>query len=65
VGQAYGLTERETEVLVLVSKGRSNDEIARALVVSAATVKTHRRNLYAKMGVHSKAEIDAIIETTA
>ncbi len=49
------LSGRETDVLALVAKGRSNREIARALFVSEATVKTHLGHVYAKLGVNDRA----------
>ncbi|MER5205775.1 response regulator transcription factor [Streptomyces sp. NPDC002825] len=51
-----GLTERETEVLVLVADGLSNAEIAGRLRISTATVKTHINNLFAKIGVRDRAQ---------
>ena len=48
------LTSKEREVLALLSTGRSNAEIAEALFVSAATVKTHLAHIYAKLGVRSR-----------
>ncbi|MFJ8035216.1 response regulator [Streptomyces sp. NPDC096032] len=51
-----GLTARETEVLVLIAEGLSNQEIARALHVSTATVKTHINNLFAKTGLKDRAQ---------
>ncbi|MFB7500555.1 response regulator [Streptomyces sp. NPDC056161] len=51
-----GLTSRETEVLVLIAEGLSNQEIARRLHVSTATVKTHINNLFAKTGVKDRAQ---------
>jgi DNA-binding NarL/FixJ family response regulator len=51
-----GLTVRETEVLVLIAEGLSNQEIARRLHVSTATVKTHINNLFAKTGVKDRAQ---------
>lgn len=54
--QADGLTERETEVLVLVADGLSNQEIAGRLRISTATVKTHINNLFAKTGVRDRAQ---------
>jgi len=51
-----GLTARETEVLVLIAEGFSNQEIARRLHVSTATVKTHINNLFAKAGIKDRAQ---------
>ncbi|MGW0878441.1 response regulator transcription factor [Streptomyces sp. NPDC002671] len=51
-----GLTARETEVLVLIAEGLSNQEIARKLHVSTATVKTHINNLFAKTGLKDRAQ---------
>lgn len=51
-----GLTTRETEVLVLIAEGLSNQEIARKLHVSTATVKTHINNLFAKTGLKDRAQ---------
>ncbi len=51
-----GLTPREAEVLVLIADGLSNREIARALHVSAATVKTHINNLFAKTGARDRTQ---------
>ncbi|MFI6545064.1 response regulator [Streptomyces prunicolor] len=51
-----GLTVRETEVLLLIAEGLTNQEIARALHVSTATVKTHINNLFAKTGLKDRAQ---------
>jgi DNA-binding NarL/FixJ family response regulator len=49
-GEADDLTPREAEVLRLIAAGQSNREIARALFVSEATVKTHVNRIFAKTG---------------
>jgi DNA-binding CsgD family transcriptional regulator len=51
---AHGLTARELEVLRLVATGRSNREIAAALVISEHTVARHVQNILAKLGVSSR-----------
>lgn len=50
-----GLTERQVEVLRLVSQGRSNKEIARALQISTRTAEHHVQDIYTKIGVSSRA----------
>lgn len=50
------LTERETEVLVLLAQGLSNKEIAQELVVSDKTVKTHVSNILSKLNVPSRTQ---------
>jgi DNA-binding NarL/FixJ family response regulator len=50
------LTAREREVLDLIGEGLRNGEIAQRLFISEATVKTHINNLFAKAGLHSRAD---------
>ena len=54
------LTERETQVAVLLLAGHSTKSIAARLSISPETVKVHRRNLYEKLAVSSQAEIFAL-----
>ena len=48
------LSERELEVLRLLESDLDGPDIARELTVSLATVRTHTRNVYAKLGVNSR-----------
>jgi DNA-binding NarL/FixJ family response regulator len=50
------LSPRETQVLDLIARGFTYSEIAGQLLVSVTTVQTHVRNIYGKLGVHSKTE---------
>jgi DNA-binding CsgD family transcriptional regulator len=48
------LTPRERDILLELSEGKTNDQIADALSISAATVRTHLQHAYAKLGVRSR-----------
>ncbi|MBN9342731.1 MAG: LuxR family transcriptional regulator, partial [Comamonadaceae bacterium] len=50
------LTEREARVIGLVAQGCSNKEIARALAISAETVKTHLKHIFEKLGVQQRSQ---------
>jgi NarL family two-component system response regulator LiaR len=56
----YELTEREREVLSLLVKGMSNNDIAERLVVSRSTVKFHVSSILSKLGVSSRTEAVAL-----
>lgn len=61
-GDGLGLlSRREYEVAVLVSHGRTNRQIARALAVSHKTVETHLGRTFAKLGVSSRAQIANLV----
>ena len=62
VGRAQGLSARELEVLVLVCRGRSAPYIAETLYLSENTVKTYRKRIYQKLGVHDKQELIDLME---
>jgi DNA-binding CsgD family transcriptional regulator len=57
--ERHGLTDRELEVLRLVASGQSNKAIARELVLSEKTVERHLSNIFAKLGVSSRAAATA------
>ena len=54
--QSLGLTEREMEVLQLISEGFSNVEIGERLFVSENTIKTHVSNLFVKLDVKRRTQ---------
>jgi ATP/maltotriose-dependent transcriptional regulator MalT len=54
--EAESLTRREREVLELVAKGRTNEEIAATLFLTVSTVKVHVRHILSKLGVRSRTE---------
>jgi DNA-binding NarL/FixJ family response regulator len=54
--ERFGLTHRELEVLAMVADGRTNPEIAKALVISPKTASVHVSNILAKLGVASRVE---------
>lgn len=61
VAEAAGLSARETEVFMLLAKGRGIEHIRNKLCISGHTVKTHTCNIYRKMGIGSREELlDAI-----
>lgn len=60
----YGITEREREIILKVMQGKSNEDIARELVISLATVKTHLHNIYKKIGIESRYELLARVRSS-
>jgi len=63
VAARHGLSPRETEVLVLLAKGHSAEYIRKTLVISAPTTKSHVYHIYRKLGVHTREELLAVIES--
>lgn len=58
----YGLTPREAEIVELLARGRNSQAIQEKLVVSRNTVKTHVKNIYLKLDVHSQQELIDLVE---
>ncbi len=63
LGEGYGLSPREGEVLALLGRGFSQAYIASELHVSESTVHTHARKIYGKLGVSSRSELIALINS--
>jgi len=55
------LTAREQEVFALLARGSSRAAICDELTLSKETVKTHVRNIYRKMGIHSQQDLLAAV----
>jgi len=54
--EQYGLSDRELDVLLLISQGLKNEEIAAKLFISVSTIKTHTRNIFIKLDVRNRIE---------
>ena len=55
-GQVLGLSERESEMLTFITRGLTNEEIARGAFLSINSVKTYIRNAYRKVGVRTRSQ---------
>lgn len=62
VASSFGLTERETEIMMLVAKGRSTPRIREELGLTIGTVNTHMNHLYKKLDVHDRQELIDLLE---
>jgi DNA-binding NarL/FixJ family response regulator len=60
-GRSLRLSERESEVMVLLAGGLRNADIASALYVSDETVKTHVKRAYRKLGVNNRAQATGLV----
>jgi DNA-binding NarL/FixJ family response regulator len=58
--ESFGLTRRETQVLVLVTEGRTNRQIGRELFITEKTASLHVSRILAKLGVASRVEAAAV-----
>lgn len=60
-GEEGGLTKREQEIFERIALGQNRSSIARDLVISEETVKSHTKNIYRKLDAHSQMEIVSIV----
>jgi DNA-binding CsgD family transcriptional regulator len=65
VAREGALSERETEVMVLLAKGLSLAYIQEHLLMSKSTASTHRQHIYRKLGIHSQQELIEKVEAVA
>lgn len=63
VSVAFALTPRETEIMGLLARGRNAQAIQDKLVLSRNTIKTHVKNIYVKLDVHSQQELIDLVES--
>ncbi len=61
---AFDLSKRESEIISLISKGFSNDEIATKLTISISTVKRHIYNIFKKLDVSSRTQLIMFVNTS-
>lgn len=65
LSRSYGLTPKETEVLVLLAQGHSRTYIREALFISKRTVDAHVHHIYGKMGINSRDELIQMASDTS
>jgi DNA-binding CsgD family transcriptional regulator len=58
----YGISERESEIIELLIEGLSNQQIAKELYISLNTVKTHIKNIYAKVEVNNRLQLFSLLK---
>ena len=62
ISQENMFTPRESEVLLLLAKGHGRSYICEKLFLSKDTIKTHARNIYRKLSIHSQQEVITLVE---
>ena len=64
IAESHGLTAKETEILVLISKGRTSQRIQEMLGISTGTMNTHMVHIYKKLGIHDRQQLLDMLEET-
>lgn len=62
LAETYGLTVREREILLLLGRGHSARFVAEELTVAESTARSHRKNIYRKLGIASREELFALLD---
>jgi DNA-binding CsgD family transcriptional regulator len=63
--EKYGISKRETEIIQLICKGKSNQEISDSLYISLQTVKDHVHRIFLKTGVKNRVQLTNLIRTSS
>jgi DNA-binding CsgD family transcriptional regulator len=63
IAREFALSGRETEIFLMLAHGYNTKTIAKRLVISYYTAQTHVRNIYAKLNVHSRTDLLALVDT--
>lgn len=63
IASAYGLTGQETNIFIMLARGRNLKYVADALCISGHTVKTHIYHIYRKLDIHSQQELINLVES--
>ena len=53
----FSLSARKTEIIMLIARGITTDNVAKKLYISPHTVNTHIRHVYEKIGIHKRSEL--------
>ncbi len=62
LAKRYKLTQRETEVMVLLAKGRSLERVQKELFIAKGTATAHAHHIYQKLGIHSRQELMDLVD---
>lgn len=62
LSEEYGLTTREAEILLFLGRGHTSSYIAKELMVAESTARSHRKNIYRKLGVSSREELFNLLD---
>ena len=62
LARIHGLSDREFDLLELLAKGHTRVSVAKRLYVSENTVRVHVKNIYAKLGIHSKQQLIDLVD---
>ena len=65
LSKAHDLSQRESEILLMLAEGKRAAQIEQECYISIHTVRNHIHNIYKKLGVHTFKELSALISSTS